>query len=87
MFLSYLTNIPPESLLVMSGFPPLKQAYHLPRFHVDVPTSFPIIFKKADGQLVEIVEVKNEKFPSSDLGPLMFKSTKGFRLFESLMLR
>ncbi|GAQ88471.1 hypothetical protein KFL_004310090 [Klebsormidium nitens] len=55
MFLSYLTNIPPEALLVMSGFPPLKQAYHLPRFHVDVPDGLPMLFAKADSQLAEVV--------------------------------
>lgn len=57
MFLSYLTGIPHEALLVMGGFPPLKRAYHVPRFHVDVPRELPIVFEKADKQLEEVVRV------------------------------
>jgi hypothetical protein len=57
MFLSYLTGIPHEALLVMGDFPPLKRAYHVPRFHVDAPTSLPVIFEEADVQLVEVVGV------------------------------
>jgi hypothetical protein len=57
MFLSYLTGIPHEALLVMGTFPPLKRAYHVPRFHMDVPGVLPIIFEKADKQLEGVVWV------------------------------
>jgi hypothetical protein len=54
MILSYLTNIPAEALLVMGGFSPIKEAYHVPRFHVVVPSCLPVIFAKADSQLEEV---------------------------------
>lgn len=79
MILSYLTNIPAEALLVMGGFPPIKKAYHVPRFHVAVPSGLPKIFAKADFQLEEVNRVSVEDFN----WPLYVPDVPGlFRVYE-----
>jgi hypothetical protein len=83
MILSYLTNIPAGALLVMGGFPAIKKAYHVPRFHVAVPSGLPTIFAKAHSQLEELNGVSTEVV---DKQPRMPSSARFFKCSQRALL-